>query len=225
MAIFDEELSSLNGLVLQMGSLVEKAIKDSVQALVDRNDALAKNVIDGDHQVNALDIEIDEVSIRLIALRQPKAGDLRLLTTAMKITTDLERMGDLAVNIAQRAMELNREPILKEYIDIPKMREIAQGMTRDALDAFVKRDMKLAKEVIMRDDEIDDLKHKVLSELLFMMTENPSIINRAMRITFVAQYLERIADHATNIAEMVLYLIEGKIIRHTDKLPEKEIKS
>lgn len=225
MAIFDEELSSLNGLVLQMGSLVEKAIKNSVQALVDRDDALAKSVIDGDHQVNALDIEIDEVSIRLIALRQPKAGDLRLITTAMKITTDLERMGDLAVNIAQRAMELNREPILKEYIDIPKMREIAQGMTRDALDAFVKRDMKLAKEVIMRDDEIDDLKHKVLSELLFMMTENPSIINRAMRITFVAQYLERIADHATNIAEMVLYLIEGKIIRHTDKLPEKEIKS
>jgi phosphate transport system protein len=224
MAIFDEELSSLNGLVLQMGSLVEKAIKDSVQALVDRDDALAKSVIDGDHQVNALDIEIDEVSIRLIALRQPKAGDLRLITTAMKITTDLERMGDFAVNIAQRAMELNREPILKEYIDIPKMREIAQGMTRDALDAFVKRDMKLAKEVIMRDDEIDDLKHKVLSELLFMMTENPSIINRAMRITFVAQYLERIADHATNIAEMVLYLIEGKIIRHTDKLPEKEMK-
>jgi phosphate transport system protein len=225
MAIFDEELSHLNGVVLQMGSLVEKAIKESVQALVDRDDTLAKRVLDGDHQVNALDIEIDEESIRLIALRQPKAGDLRLITTAMKITTDLERMGDLAVNIAQRAMELNREPVLKEYIDIPRMREIAQGMTRDALDAFVRRDMKLAKDVIMRDDEIDDLKHKILSELLFMMTENPSIICRSMRITFVAQYLERIADHATNIAEMVLYLIEGKIIRHTDKLPEKEIKS
>jgi phosphate transport system protein len=224
MAIFDEELSRLNGLVLQMGSLVEKAIKESVQALVERDDDLAKSVIDGDHQVNALDIEIDEVSIRLIALRQPMAGDLRLITTAMKITTDLERMGDLAVNIAQRAMELNREPILKEYIDVPKMRQIAQRMTRDALDAFVKRDMKLAKEVIMRDDEVDDLKHKILSELLFMMTENPSIIYRSMRITFVAQYLERIADHATNIAEMVLYLIEGKIIRHTDKLPEKEMK-
>jgi phosphate transport system protein len=224
MAIFDEELSHLNGVVLQMGSLVEKAIKESVQALVDRDDTLAKRVLDGDHQVNALDIEIDEESIKLIALRQPKAGDLRLITTAMKITTDLERMGDLAVNIAQRAMELNREPVLKEYIDIPRMREIAQGMTRDALDAFVRRDMKLAKDVIMRDDEIDDLKHKILSELLFMMTENPSIICRSMRITFVAQYLERIADHATNIAEMVLYLIEGKIIRHTDKLPEKEMK-
>jgi len=222
MAIFDEELGRLNGLVLQMGSLVEKAIAASVQALVDRNDDIARTVISGDHQVNSLDIEIDEESIRLIALRQPKAGDLRLITTAMKITTDLERMGDLAVNIAQRAIELNRDPVLKEYIDIPRMREIAQGMTRDALDAFVKRDMRLAKDVIMRDDEIDDLKHKILSELLYMMTENPSIICRSMRITFVAQYLERIADHATNIAEMVLYLIEGKIIRHTAKLQQSE---
>jgi phosphate transport system protein len=218
MAIFDEELVRLNGLVLQMGSLVEMAIKNSVQSIVARDNELARKVIDGDHQVNTLDIEIDEESIRLIALRQPMAGDLRLITTAMKITADLERMGDLAVNIAQRAIELNKEPVLKEYIDIPRMREIAQGMTRDALDAFVKRDMKLAKDVIMRDDEIDDLKHKILSELLFLMTENSSIICRAMRITFVAQYLERIADHATNMAEMVLYLIEGKIIRHTLKL-------
>lgn len=218
MAIFDEELVRLNGLVLQMGSLVEMAIKNSVQSIVARDNELARKVIDGDHQVNTLDIEIDEESIRLIALRQPMAGDLRLITTAMKITADLERMGDLAVNIAQRAIELNKEPVLKEYIDIPRMREIAQGMTRDALDAFVKRDMKLAKDVIMRDDEIDDLKHKILSELLFLMTENSSIICRAMRVTFVAQYLERIADHATNMAEMVLYLIEGKIIRHTLKL-------
>ena len=219
MAIFDEELVRLNGLVLQMGSLVEMAIKNSVQSIVERDNELARKVIDGYHQVNTLDIEIDEESIRLIALRQPMAGDLRLITTAMKITADLERMGDLAVNIAQRAIELNKEPVLKEYIDIPRMREIAQGMTRDALDAFVKRDMKLAKDVIMRDDEIDDLKHKILSELLFLMTENSSIICRAMRVTFVAQYLERIADHATNMAEMVLYLIEGKIIRHTSKLP------
>ena len=219
MAIFDEELVRLNGLVLQMGSLVEMAIKNSVQSIVERDNEIARKVIDGDHQVNTLDIEIDEESIKLIALRQPKAGDLRLITTAMKITADLERMGDLAVNIAQRAIELNKEPVLKEYIDIPRMREIAQGMTRDALDAFVKRDMKLAKDVIMRDDEIDDLKHKILSELLFLMTENSSIICRAMRVTFVAQYLERIADHATNMAEMVLYLIEGKIIRHTSKLP------
>ncbi len=219
MAIFDEELQHLNSVVLQMGSLVEKAIKESVQALIDRDDELARSVISGDHQINALDIEIDEESIRLIALRQPKAGDLRLITTAMKITTDLERMGDLAVSIAQRAIELNKEPVLKEYIDIPRMREIAQSMTRDALDAFVKRDMRLAKDVIMRDDEIDDLKHKILSELLFLMTENPSLICRSMRTTFVAQSLERIADHATNIAEMVLYLIEGKITRHISKLP------
>ncbi|HMK59557.1 MAG TPA: phosphate signaling complex protein PhoU [Dissulfurispiraceae bacterium] len=219
MAIFDDELARLNEAVLQMGSLVEKAIKDSVQALVNRDNELAGSVIEGDHKINRLDVEIDEASIRLIALRQPKAGDLRLITMAMKITTDLERMGDLCVNIAQRAIELNKEPVLKEYIDIPRMRDIAQGMTRDALDAFVKRDMKLAKDVIMRDDEIDDLKHKILSELLFMMTENSSIICRAMLITFVAQYLERIADHATNIAEMVIYLIEGKIVRHTAILP------
>lgn len=127
MAIFDEELAHLNGVVLQMGSLVEKAIKNSVQAVVERDDDLARSVIEGDHLVNTLDIEIDEESIRLIALRQPMAGDLRLITTAMKITTDLERMGDLAVNIAQRAIELNKEPVLKAYVDIPRMREIARG--------------------------------------------------------------------------------------------------
>jgi phosphate transport system protein len=133
----------------------------------------------------------------------------------MKITTDLERMGDLGVNIAERALELNQEPILKPYIDIPKMREIAQGMARDALDAFVRKDKKLAMDVIMRDDEVDDLKHSVLQELAFFMGQDPSTVTRAMKISFVAQYLERLADHATNIAEMVIYLAEGKIIRHT----------
>jgi phosphate transport system protein len=170
--------------------------------------------------VNTLDVEIDEESIRLIALRQPKAGDLRFITTAMKITTDLERMGDLGVNIAERALELNQEPILKPYIDIPKMREIAQGMTRDALDAFVRKDKKLAMDVIMRDDEVDDLKHSVLQELAFFMVQDPTTVTRAMKISFVATYLERVADHATNIAEMVIYLTEGKIIRHMALPPE-----
>ncbi|HSB32604.1 MAG TPA: PhoU domain-containing protein, partial [Candidatus Sulfobium mesophilum] len=124
----------------------------------------------------------------------------------MKITTDLERMGDLGVNIAERAIELNQEPILKPYIDIPKMREIAQGMTRDALDAFVRKDRKLAMDVIMRDDEVDDLKHSVLQELAFFMVQDPTTVTRAMKISFVATYLERVADHATNIAEMVIYL-------------------
>jgi phosphate transport system protein len=214
MSIFDEELQQLKEKILKMGSLVEDAIKNSIHALVERDNIIAERVIENDRIVNTLDVEIDEESIRLIALRQPKAGDLRFVTTAMKITADLERMGDLAVNIAERALELNEEPILKPYIDIPRMREIAQGMTRDALDAFVRKDKKLAKDVIMRDDEVDDLKHEVLKELAFFMAQDPTTVFRAMKISFVAQYLERIADHATNIAEMVIYLVEGKIIRH-----------
>lgn len=220
MTVFDEELQHLKEKLLKMGSLVEDAIKNSVLSLVERDNDLARRVIDNDRLVNTLDVEIDEESIRLIALRQPMAGDLRFITTAMKITTDLERMGDLGVNIAERALELNQEPILKPYIDIPKMREIAQGMTRDALDAFVRKDKKLAMDVIMRDDEVDDLKHAVLQELAFFMVQDPTTVTRAMKISFVAQYLERIADHATNIAEMVIYLIEGKIIRHMALPPE-----
>jgi phosphate transport system protein len=222
MTVFDDELQQLKEKILKMGSMVEDALKNSIQALVERDSAIARRVIDNDRIVNTLDVEIDEESIRLIALRQPMAGDLRLITTAMKITTDLERMGDLAVNIAERAIELNEEPILKPYIDIPRMREVAQGMTRDALDAFVRKDTKLAKDVIMRDDEVDDLKHEVLKELAFFMAQDPTTVYRAMKISFVAQYLERLADHATNIAEMVIYLVEGKIIRHMIPPPENE---
>lgn len=214
MTRFDEELSRLKEMILKMGALVESSIKDSVKSLVERNDELAKSVIERDHEINALDVQIDEECIRLIALMQPMAGDLRFITTAMKITTDLERMGDNAVNIAERALELNREPILKPYIDIPHMSKIAQGMTRDALDAFVRRDKKLAMDVIMRDDEVDDLKFGIFEELISYMVRDPNTVSRAMKITFVAQYLERIADHATNIAEMVIYLVAGKIIRH-----------
>ncbi len=215
MSVFDEELQQLKDKILKMGALVEDAIKSSIHALVERDNTLAGRVIENDRVINTLDVEIDEDSIRLIALKQPMAIDLRFITTAMKITTDLERMGDLAVNIAERALELNEEPVLKPYIDIPKMREIAQGMTRDALDAFVRKDKKLATDVIMRDDEVDDLKHEVLKELAFFMAQDPATVSRAMKVSFVAQYLERIADHATNIAEMVIYLVEGKIIRHT----------
>lgn len=220
MARFDEELMHLKENVLKMGALVESSIKDSVKSLVERNDELAKGVIEMDHQINALDVQIDEECIRLIALMQPKAGDLRFITTAMKIATDLERMGDNAVNIAERALELNKEPILKPYIDIPHMSQIAQGMTRDALDAFVRKDKKLAMDVIMRDDEVDDLKFGIFEELISYMIRDPDTAYRAMKITFVAQYLERIADHATNIAEVVIYLVAGKIIRHM-KLPEE----
>ncbi len=220
MSVFDEELMHLKEKVLKMGGMVEEAVKDSVRSLVDRDSELARRVIERDHQINALDVQIDEDSIKMIALRQPKASDLRFITTAMKITTDIERMGDLGVNIAERALELNEEPLLKPYVDIPRMRELAQGMIRDALDAFVRRDKKLAMDVIMRDDEVDELKHNVLEELAFFMVQDPTTVSRAMKISFIAQYLERFADHATNIAEMVIYLVEGKIIRHM-ALPEE----
>jgi len=215
MAIFDEELMKLKEKVLKMGALVETAMKDAVTSLVERSSELARKVIENDHKVNALDVEIDEECIRLLAIRQPRAGDLRFITTAMKITTDIERMGDLAEDIAERAVELNEEPILKPYIDIPRMAEIAQGMTRDALDAFVRKDKKLAMDVIMRDDEVDLLNVQVFNEVLLFMIRDPHTVSRVTRITYVSKYIERIADHATNIAEMVIYLVEGKIIRHT----------
>lgn len=219
MAVFDEELRSLKERVLRIGSLVEAAIRNSVKSLVERNSDLARKVIENDHKINAFDVEIDEECIRLIALRQPKAKDLRFITTAMKITTDLERMGDLAVNIAERAIELNEEPQLKPYIDVPRMAEITEAMVRDALDALVKGCSKIPYEVIKRDDEVDDLNAQVFNELLFFMIQDPGTVSRATRISYVSKYLERIADHATNIAEMVIYMCEGKIIRHT-KIPE-----
>jgi phosphate transport system protein len=221
MAIFDDELSALKEMVLKLGSMVETAIHNSVQSLVERDSDLAKEVIKKDYQINALEVKIDEECIRLIALRQPKARDLRFIITAMKITTDLERIGDLAVNIAERALELNEEPILKPYIDIPRMAEISEGMVRDSLDSFVEGCTKLPNEVIKKEDEVDKLNVQVFNELLFYMIQDPSTVSRATRITYISKYLERIADHATNIAEMVFYLCKGKIIRHME-FPEEE---
>lgn len=216
MTIFDEELRGLKEKILRMGLLVETAIRDSIKSLVERDSELARKVIRRDHQINALDVEIDEECIRLIALRQPKAGDLRFLTTAMKITTDLERMGDLAEDICERAIELNEEPPLKPYIDIPRMAEIAQGMLKDVLDAFVKKEISSAYDVIGRDDEVDNLTVQIFNELMFFMVQDPKTVSRAIKITYVSKYLERIADHATNIAEMVIYMVEGKIVRHME---------
>jgi len=213
--IFDEEIRALKEKILKMGLFVEKAISDSVKALVERDNALANEVIMKDHEINALDVEIDEECIRLIAIRQPKAKDLRLITTAMKITTDLERMGDLAVDICERSLELNEEPPLKPYIVIPRMAEISQGMLIDILDAFVKKDIALAYDVISRDDEVDDLTVQNFKNLLIFMIHDPKTVSRAVKITYIAKYIERIADHATNIAEMVVYMVEGKMIRHT----------
>lgn len=220
MAIFDDELKALRERVLKLGYMVESAIRDSVKALVERNSELAKEVINRDHLINAMDVGIDEECVRLIALRQPMAKDLRLITTAMKITTDLERMGDFAVNIAERTIELNEEPQLKPFVNIPKMAEIARSMVRDALDSFVRGCSRLPYEVIKRDDEVDDLTVKNFEELLSLMIQDPKIIPLAVKRTYIAKYLERIADHATNIAEMIIYMCKGKMIRHMT-IPEE----
>ncbi|MBI5099680.1 MAG: phosphate signaling complex protein PhoU [Nitrospirae bacterium] len=214
MTVRNEELGHLKGMLVKMAALVESAIQNGVQSLVERNSDLARSVIEGDHKVNALDVQIDEECIRLLALKQPMGKDLRFITTAMKITSDLERIGDNAVNITERALELNEEPLLKPYIDIPRMSRIARGMVRDTINAFINEDTQLAKDVIMRDDEVDDLNEMVWKELMFIMTQDPTTVSRAVKISYVSKYIERIADHATNIAETVIYMVEGKIIRH-----------
>jgi phosphate transport system protein len=211
---FDEELKHLKGKILELGTLVEEQIRQAMQALVQRDSELARRTIETDHRVNGMEVAIDEECVRLIALRQPTAGDLRFLTMAIKIVTDLERMGDLAVDVCERAIELNEEPQLKPYIDLPRMAEHAQRMVKEALDAFVNRDAELARKVCRDDDFIDDLNEQVFRELLSFMLEDPHTITRAIRLSFISKYLERIADHATNVAEMVVYLVEGKIIRH-----------
>jgi len=212
---FDDELQSLKEQILRMGGLVEEQVQGALRALVERDSDLARKVIENDRQVNTLDVAVDEDCLRLLALQQPTARDLRFITTAMKISTELERISDLAENICERAIELNEEPQLKPYIDIPRMANWALQMVKEALDAFVNHDAELARKVCRDDDFVDDLTHQLFRELLSFMLENPQTITRAIRITFIAKYLERIADHATNVAELVVYLVEGKIIRHT----------
>jgi phosphate transport system protein len=211
---FDEELADLKEKILRMGSLVEGQIRQALKALVDRDDDLAAQVIENDRQVNTMDVAVDEACLELLALQQPAARDLRFITTAMKISTELERMSDLAENICERAIELHEEPQLKPYIDIPLMAEHAIKMVGEALDAFVRGDSVLARKVLDEDDYIDDLNEQIFRELLSFMMENPQTISRAIRLSFISKYIERIADHATNVAELVVYMVEGKIIRH-----------
>lgn len=218
---FEEDLQRLQEMVQRMGGLVEQQIARAVDSLVNRNLDEAREVISKDAEVNELDIDIDEHSLRVLALHQPAAGDLRLITTALKITTDLERIGDQAVNICERAVELSKEPVLKPYIDIPRCAEIAREMLRNCLDAFAAKDTDLANRVIDQDDEVDALTQQIFRELLSYMSEEPSTITRATRVLFVSKYLERIADHATNIAEMVVFMVKGRWIRHLHKLPER----
>jgi phosphate transport system protein len=205
-----------------MGGLVEQQIARAIESLVERDSDLARDVIERDREVNQLDILIDEECLKVIALHQPAAGDLRLVTTALKINTDLERIGDMAVNICERAIELNEEPTLKPYIDIPHMAKEAQAMVRTSLDSFVQRDTELAVQVIDQDDVVDALAHQLYRELLSYMAEDPKTISRATKILLISKYLERIADHATNIAEMVVFMVDGKMIRHSTSLPGED---
>ena len=216
---YDAELKELHLKILEMGGLVEKQIADAVRGLVDRDDDLCRATIDRDHAVNRMDVEVDDLCLRLLALHQPAAKDLRLITTGLKITTDLERIGDIAVNLCERALELNKEPQLKPFIDIPRMAQVAQTMLRHSLDAFVREDVDLALRVCRDDDDIDQLTQQLFRELMSYMVEAPQTITRATRILFIAKYLERIADHATNIAEMVVFTVKGKSIRHLDEVP------
>lgn len=214
---YEEELRGLRTGLIKMGGLVESQIAEAIEALVERDTNRARATIARDTEVNRMDVENDELAIRLLALHQPAASDLRFITTSLKITTDLERIGDNAVNICERVLELNEEPQLKPYIDIPRMATIAQSMVKDSVDAFMRDDPDLAEEVVDRDDEVDGLNYQIYRELLSYMVEDPSSIARATRILFVSKNLERVADHATNIAEMVVYMVKGRTIRHTEK--------
>ncbi len=211
---FEKELHALKENLLKMGALVEQAIANAIKSLVERDSELAEKTIHSDSEIDELEIKLEEMAIRLLALRQPMARDLRFIVKGTKIITDLERMGDLAVNICERALELNKEPPLKPYIDLPRMAEKAQLMLKESLDAFVREDTELALKVCQDDQLIDDLNNQIFRELLTFMLEDPRTISRAIRISFISKYIERIGDHATNIAEDVIYMVKAKDIRH-----------
>jgi phosphate transport system protein len=212
--VFDEELRELKEKILFEGSLVEKAVRNAIKALQSRDSELARRVIEDDDLINTKEVEIEEFCIKLLALRQPAAKDLRFITTAVKINYDLERMGDMAVNVCERVLDLNLEPQLKPYIDLPEMAEIAQMMVKESLDAFVREDVHLAWKVTNDDEKVDQLTEQIFRELLTYMSEDLKAISRSTRLLFIAKYLERLADHAVSIAELVIFLVEGKIIRH-----------
>ena len=219
---FDRDIEELKTLLLRMAALVESAVERATLAVTERSTDLAENVVASDDEIDLMELDIDDHTIELIAKMQPAAVDLRFVAAAMKITPELERIADLAVDIAERAIELNREPLLKPTVDVPRQAAIAQEMLRDALDAFVRRDADLALRTIDRDDEIDLLTEQSFRELLTYMLEDPRNISRAIRLTFIGKYFERIADHATNICEMVVYLAEGRVIKHPGKLVAPE---
>jgi len=214
-ASFDMELDDLRKSLLTMGGKVEMMISDSIKALIERDSTLASRIIQMDHEINGMEVAIDEKCLKLLALRNPAARDLRFITLALKIVTDLERIGDQCSSIARRVIELNQEPPLKPYIDIPRMAREAEMMVRESLNAFVNSDVELAVRVCDDDGVVDGLNIQIQRELLTFMIEDRKTITRAIKLNYISKYLERIADHATNISEMVIFMVKGKDIRHT----------
>jgi len=212
---FDEELKELHKEILRMGVLTQEAIFKSIEALKNRDKAKAQDIINTDDRIDELELSIDERCIDLIARHQPMAGDLRFITTGMKINAELERIADLAVDISQRVLELADKPLLKPLIDIPKLSTIAQNMVRDSIDAFVKKDVALAKKVVLSDEEADNLRNLVQEELINdYMAKDSTAAPRAVPLLLIVRHLERICDHTTNIAEDVIYMVEGKVVKH-----------
>jgi phosphate transport system protein len=211
---YHDEFEAFKARLLQMGGLAEERVRVAVAALVGRDAAAIGGVIEGDGPINALQIDVDDRGFHLLALYQPVANDLRAIMAALKINTDLERVGDLAVNIAEAARRYLTHPPVKPLVDIPRMAGIAQGMLRDALDAFVRQDPALAQAVLKRDDSLDDLKTQVFRELLTYMLQDPSTIEPALDLILVSRHLERIGDHATNVAEEVIFMVSARDVRH-----------
>lgn len=212
---FQDELASLKQRLLAMGGLSEERVREAVRGLMDRDGSALDAVLAGDQPINDLHIELDDRCFKLLALHQPMAADLRVIVAALKINTDLERVGDLAINIAEAGKRYLRHAPVKPLIDIPRMGELAQSMLRDALDAFVRRDIALAEAVLVADDTLDALKTQIFRELLTYMLQNPATIEPALDLILISRHLERIGDHATNVAEDVIFILSAKDVRHT----------
>ena len=211
---FEEQLDSISEKILRMGGIVEEAIGKSIRALVERDSELASEVIAFDSEIDKLELAVDDLCLEVLARHQPMARDLRFITTAMKITPDLERIADHTVNVSERVLELNEEPPLRTLVDMPLLANRAQEMVRGALDAFVRHDARAARAVIKMDDEVDERMDHIFRVLLSHMMENPKTVSRGLRLTFIAKYFERIADQATNICEMVVFMAEARVIKH-----------
>lgn len=211
---FDENLQALKYQLMKMSAMAEVMIADAIKAVVDRNESVIPAVYEREEQVNHMQVEIDETCLTQIALHQPAAGDLRFIMGAAKANSDLERLADESINIVQRAQALLKEPPLKPFEIIPEMAMIARGMVRDSLHALVNRNVDLAREVLLRDDRLDDLKDEISEELTSFMTRDSSAVARALNLLLISRYLERIGDHATNIAEITIFVVEGRDVRH-----------